>query len=66
MTKSKLTAITAIIAAITAFLLIDDLVTTGLGRWGNLSGGETAWRLAPLTGGAIALALIAARIRRSK
>lgn len=66
MTRSNLTTSAWIISAIMGLLMLDDLISAGLGRWGGLSGGQIAWRLAPLVVGGIALAVIATRIRRSR
>lgn len=66
LTRSKLIATAAIIAAVLAALIIDDVIAAGLGTWGNLGTEQIAWRLAPLAFGAALLTAIATRVRRSR
>jgi hypothetical protein len=65
MTRSKLTTLATIIGVIVAILLFDDLIAAGLGKLGDLSTGQIAWRVAPLIVGGVALVVIVIRLRRT-
>lgn len=66
MTRSRLTTLAAIIGAIVGLLLFDDLIAGALGKLGDLSAGQIAWRVAPLAVGGVVLAVIAIRLRRAE
>jgi hypothetical protein len=65
MTRSKLTTLATIIGVIVAILLFDDLIAAGLGKLGDLSTGQIAWRVVPLIVGGVALVVIVIRLRRT-